>query len=70
MLNVIKGTYLILGRLMDAIATIVLTVPIILPMVTELGFDPVWLGVIIAMTVELGSIHPPSASPYSSSRPW
>ena len=38
---------------------IILTVPIIFPVVTHLGFDPVWFGVIIVMTVELGLIHPP-----------
>ncbi len=58
-LMVIMGMYLILGCLMDAMAMIILTVPIIFPVITELGFDPVWFGVIIVMTVELGLIHPP-----------
>ena len=58
-LVVIMGMYLILGCLMDAMAMIILTVPIIFPVITELGFDPVWFGVIIVMTVELGLIHPP-----------
>jgi TRAP-type C4-dicarboxylate transport system permease large subunit len=40
-------------------AMIILTVPIIFPVITELGFDPIWFGVIIVMTVELGLIHPP-----------
>jgi TRAP-type C4-dicarboxylate transport system permease large subunit len=40
-------------------AMIILTVPIIFPVVTALGFDPIWFGVIIVMTVELGLIHPP-----------
>ena len=51
--------YLVLGCLMDAMAMIILTVPIIFPVVTQLGFDPIWFGVIIVMTVELGLIHPP-----------
>ena len=51
--------YLVLGCLMDAMAMIILTVPIIFPVITSLGFDPVWFGVIIVMTVELGLIHPP-----------
>ena len=38
---------------------IILTVPIIFPVVSQLGFDPIWFGVIIVMTVELGLIHPP-----------
>ncbi len=58
-LLVIMGMYLILGCLMDAMAMIILTVPIIFPVITELGFDPIWFGVIIVMTVELGLIHPP-----------
>ena len=51
--------YLALGCLMDALAMIILTVPIIFPVITALGFDPIWFGVIIVMTVELGLIHPP-----------
>ena len=51
--------YLVLGCLMDAMAMIILTVPIIVPVVQALGFDPIWFGVIIVMTVELGLIHPP-----------
>jgi len=57
---VIMVMYLVLGCLMDAMAMIILTVPIIFPVITTtLGFDPVWFGVIIVMTVELGLIHPP-----------
>jgi C4-dicarboxylate transporter, DctM subunit len=58
-LAVIMLMYLVLGCLMDAMAMIILTVPIIFPVVTHLGFDPIWFGVIIVMTVELGLIHPP-----------
>ncbi len=58
-LALIMVAYLVLGCLMDAMAMIILTVPIIFPVITELGFDPIWFGVIIVMTVELGLIHPP-----------
>jgi len=58
-LAVIMLMYIVLGCLMDAMAMIILTVPIIFPVVTHLGFDPIWFGVIIVMTVELGLIHPP-----------
>ena len=51
--------YLVLGCLMDALAMIILTVPIVFPVIMALGFDPIWFGVIIVMTVELGLIHPP-----------
>src|ERR1700726_2039170 len=58
-LAVIMVMYLVLGCLMDAMAMIILTVPIIFPVISHLGFDPIWFGVIIVMTVELGLIHPP-----------
>jgi tripartite ATP-independent transporter DctM subunit len=58
-LALIMVMYLILGCLMDAMAMIILTVPIIFPVIVQLGFDPIWFGVIIVMTVELGLIHPP-----------
>src|SRR5260370_37164876 len=58
-LALIMLMYLVLGCLMDALAMIILTVPIILPVITALGFDPIWFGAIIVMTVELGLIHPP-----------
>jgi C4-dicarboxylate transporter DctM subunit len=44
---------------MDSLAMIILTSPIIFPVITQLGFDPIWFGIIIVMTVELGLIHPP-----------
>lgn len=58
-LALIMLMYLVLGCLMDAMAMIILTVPIIFPVIVHLGFDPIWFGVIIVMTVELGLIHPP-----------
>src|SRR6187455_1738351 len=58
-LALIMVMYLVLGCLMDALAMIILTVPIVFPVIKELGFDPIWFGVIIVMTVELGLIHPP-----------
>jgi tripartite ATP-independent transporter DctM subunit len=58
-LALIMVMYLVLGCLMDAMAMIILTVPIIFPVIAHLGFDPIWFGVIIVMTVELGLIHPP-----------
>jgi C4-dicarboxylate transporter DctM subunit len=58
-LALIMVMYLVLGCLMDSLAMIILTVPIIFPVIKELGFDPIWFGIIIVMTVELGLIHPP-----------
>ncbi len=50
--------YLVLGCIMDAMAMIILTVPIVFPVIQALGFDPIWFGVIIVMTVELGPDPP------------
>ncbi|HYB54801.1 MAG TPA: TRAP transporter permease [Alphaproteobacteria bacterium] len=58
-LALIMVMYLVLGCLMDAMAMIILTIPIVFPVIRALGFDPIWFGVIIVMTVELGLIHPP-----------
>jgi tripartite ATP-independent transporter DctM subunit len=58
-LTLILLMYLVLGCLMDAMAMVILTVPIVFPVVMALGFDPIWFGIIIVMTVELGLIHPP-----------
>jgi C4-dicarboxylate transporter, DctM subunit len=58
-LTVILIGYFILGALMDELAMILLTVPIVFPVMMQLGFDPVWFGVIIVMAVTLGMICPP-----------
>ena len=51
--------YFILGAIMDELAMILLTVPIVFPVMMQLGFDPIWFGVIIVMAVTLGMICPP-----------
>jgi tripartite ATP-independent transporter DctM subunit len=58
-LFVIIGMYLILGCLLDSLAMILLTIPIVFPIVSALGYDPVWFGIIVVMVVELGLITPP-----------
>ncbi len=52
-------TYILLGALMDELAMILLTVPIFFPVVTALGYDPIWFGVIIVVVVQIGLIAPP-----------
>jgi len=56
---VIVFIYFIGGFFMDSMALIVLTVPIFFPVVRELGFDPIWFGVIIVLVGEMGVITPP-----------
>ena len=51
--------YLILGCLMDALAMILLTVPIFFPIIIEFGIDPIWAGIFITRCVEIGGITPP-----------
>jgi C4-dicarboxylate transporter DctM subunit len=58
-LAVILGLFLVLGCILDAMAMIILLVPIVYPVVMLLGFDPIWFGIIVVMTVELGLITPP-----------
>lgn len=56
---VILFIYLILGLFIDALALILLTVPIFYPVALQLGFDAIWFGVIIVMVVGMGVITPP-----------
>ena len=51
--------YLVLGAVMDELAMLLLTVPIVFPAMVHLGFDPVWFGVIVVMAVTFGMICPP-----------
>lgn len=50
---------LFLGFFLDQLAILILTLPIIFPLMTQLGYDPVWLGVIFVKTAEIGLITPP-----------
>ena len=56
---VLVGIYLVLGCFMDQMAILVLTVPIVAPLVSALGFDLVWFGVIMIVVAELGMVTPP-----------
>jgi C4-dicarboxylate transporter, DctM subunit len=58
-LTLVMLGYLLLGAIMDELAMILLTVPIVFPAMMQLGFDPVWFGVIIVMACTLGMICPP-----------
>ena len=51
--------FLVLGCVMDQVAILILTVPIVLPLVKALGFDPVWFGVIVIVVAEVGLVTPP-----------
>jgi len=51
--------YIALGAVFDGFAAMVITLPFVLPVVTGLGYDPVWWGVIMVMVIEIGMITPP-----------
>jgi C4-dicarboxylate transporter, DctM subunit len=51
--------YVILGTVMEELTMVLLTIPLFFPIVTALGFDPVWFGVLIVMIVQIGLISPP-----------
>jgi tripartite ATP-independent transporter DctM subunit len=51
--------YIALGAVFEEISAILITLPFVLPIVTHLGYDPVWWGVMIVIQVELALIHPP-----------
>ena len=56
---IILFIYIILGTFLDQIAILILTVPVMLPLVVSLGYDPVWFGVIVIVTAEVGLVTPP-----------
>jgi C4-dicarboxylate transporter, DctM subunit len=58
-MGVIILVYLFGGCFMDALAMIMLTIPIFFPVVQTLGFDPIWFGVVIVLITEMGVITPP-----------
>ena len=51
--------YIILGMFFDGLAMLVVTLPVVYPIITGLGFDPIWFGVIAVIVIEMGLITPP-----------
>jgi len=51
--------YILLGMVMEELTMVLLTIPLFFPVVMELGFDPVWFGVLIVMVIQIGMISPP-----------
>jgi tripartite ATP-independent transporter DctM subunit len=51
--------YVVLGCVLDGIAMIILTIPILFPVITALRFDPIWFGVLMVVVLEMGLITPP-----------
>jgi tripartite ATP-independent transporter DctM subunit len=56
---VLMVVFLILGCIFDTLAALVITLPFVLPLVTEMGYHPVWWGIVMVMVIEVGLITPP-----------
>jgi TRAP-type C4-dicarboxylate transport system permease large subunit len=51
--------YFILGAVMDTMAMIVVTIPIVIPIIQSMGLDPIWFGIVLCILAELAMISPP-----------
>ena len=58
-LILILGIYVVLGCFLEGFAMLVLTLPIFFPIITGLGIDPIWFGVLVVLALEMGLISPP-----------
>ena len=58
-LALILGIYILLGCVLESLSMVLLTVPVFFPIVQQLGFDPVWFGILVVMVVEISLITPP-----------
>jgi len=58
-LLIVLAFYLVLGCLMDSLSMILLTIPVVYPLMVALQFDPIWFGIIVVTVAELGLITPP-----------
>jgi tripartite ATP-independent transporter DctM subunit len=56
----VVGLYLVLGTFLDEVSTILITVPVTLPLVTALGYDGVWFGIFVTVMCTIGLITPPT----------
>jgi TRAP-type C4-dicarboxylate transport system permease large subunit len=58
-LIVVAGLLLLLGSVLDGLALMLLTTPILLPVVESVGMSPIWFGIFITRAMEIGFVHPP-----------
>jgi tripartite ATP-independent transporter DctM subunit len=56
---ILVGVYIVLGCFLDSLSMIVVTVPVFLPLIQAIGYDPVWFGILVVVVVEMGLITPP-----------
>jgi len=55
----ILGIYMIAGMVMDALGFLLVSIPIFYPVITKMGFDPIWFGCILCVVTSLGAVTPP-----------
>lgn len=58
-LLIICGMYLVLGCFLESMSMLLLTLPIVFPLVVSFGIDPIWFGVLIVTLIEVALITPP-----------
>ncbi|MER5173902.1 TRAP transporter large permease [Thioclava kandeliae] len=58
-LAIIILAYVVLGMFLDGLSMLVVTIPIIYPVILQMGFDPIWFGVVAVIVIEMGMITPP-----------
>ena len=51
--------YIVLGAIFDEVAAMVITLPFVFPVITAMGYDPIWWGIINVVVIEIGMIMPP-----------
>ena len=53
------GVLILLGMVLDTVGIMMITVPVFVPIILSLGFDPVWFGVLFIINMEIGFLTPP-----------
>ena len=51
--------YIILGMFLDIFSAVIITIPVIFPLIINLGFDPIWFGCVLVIVIEMGVVTPP-----------
>jgi len=55
----ILATYMILGMFLDGLGMLLLTMPVVYPVIISLGYDPIWFGILVVKMIEIGLVTPP-----------
>ena len=58
-LLIIILAYVVMGMFMDGLSMLVISIPVVFPVIVAMGFDPIWFGVVAAIVIEMGMITPP-----------